>query len=94
MKVLPRLLTCSVLPGSCIVLRARQGPNGLRHREIPSSKPPERDGQHDFDFELGTWKIHLKRLVHALTGSNTWIEFDGTSVTRSRSIVQRATSKV
>jgi hypothetical protein len=42
----------------------------------------QRDGQHDFDFELGSWKIHLKRLVHPLTGSTTWVEFDGTSVTR------------
>lgn len=42
----------------------------------------QRDGQHDFDFELGTWKIHLKKLVHPLTGSNTWVEFDGDSVTR------------
>src|SRR5271156_5857062 len=41
-----------------------------------------RDGQHDFDFELGAWKIHLKKLVHPLTGSTTWVEFDGTSVTR------------
>jgi hypothetical protein len=41
-----------------------------------------RDGQHDFDFELGTWKIHLKRLLHPLTGSHKWVEFDGTSVTR------------
>jgi hypothetical protein len=40
-----------------------------------------RDGQHDFDFELGTWKIHLKRLPHPLTGSTTWVEFDGTTVT-------------
>ena len=44
--------------------------------------PAERDGQHDFDFELGSWKIHLKRRLHPLTGSNTWVEFDGTSVTR------------
>ena len=42
----------------------------------------ERDGQRDFDFELGSWKIHLKRRLHPLTGSNTWIDFDGTSVTR------------
>jgi hypothetical protein len=42
----------------------------------------QRDGQRDFDFELGTWKIHLKRLLHPLTGSTTWVEFDGTSVTR------------
>src|SRR6266702_6521827 len=44
--------------------------------------PVDRDGQHDFDFELGTWKIHLKRLAHPLTGSTTWVEFEGTSVTR------------
>jgi hypothetical protein len=43
---------------------------------------PQRDGQHDFDFELGTWKIHLKKLMHPLTGSTTWVEFDGSYVTR------------
>jgi len=49
-----------------------------------AATPPnaERDGQRDFDFELGSWKIHLKRRLHPLTGSNTWVEFDGTSVTR------------
>jgi hypothetical protein len=41
-----------------------------------------RDGQHDFDFELGSWKIHLKKLMHPLTNSTTWVEFDGTSATR------------
>jgi hypothetical protein len=48
----------------------------------PQAATEQRDGQHDFDFELGTWKIHLKRLLHPLTGSTTWVEFDGTSVTR------------
>jgi hypothetical protein len=42
----------------------------------------ERDGQHDFDFEIGTWKTHLSRLVHPLTGSTTWVELNGTSVVR------------
>lgn len=42
----------------------------------------EQDGQHDFDFALGTWKAHLKRLEHPLTGSNIWVEFDGTFVAR------------
>ena len=42
----------------------------------------ERDGQHDFDFALGSWKAHLKRLEHPLTGSKTWVEFDGTFVAR------------
>lgn len=42
----------------------------------------ERDGQHDFDFEIGSWKTHLRRLLHPLTGSTTWIEYEGTSVVR------------
>src|SRR5450631_3175732 len=42
----------------------------------------ERDGQHDFDFEFGTWKTHLKRLLHPLTGSTTWVEYDGITTVR------------
>ena len=45
-----------------------------------TSKP--RDGQHDFDFEIGTWKTHLKRLVKPLSGSTTWVEYDGTTVVK------------
>jgi hypothetical protein len=30
-----------------------------------------RDGQRDFDFNLGTWRTHVKRLLHPLTGSST-----------------------
>ena len=41
-----------------------------------------RDGSHDFDFEIGTWKTHLKRRQRPLTGSNTWVEYDGTSVVK------------
>jgi hypothetical protein len=37
-------------------------------------------GEHDFDFEIGLWKTHISRLVHPLTGSTTWVEYDGTSV--------------
>jgi hypothetical protein len=43
---------------------------------------PERDGQHDFDFEIGTWKTHLTRRLRPLTGSTTWVEYDGTTVVR------------
>ena len=42
----------------------------------------QRDGQHDFDFEIGTWKTHLRRLVRPLTGSTTWVEYEGTTVVR------------
>ena len=60
--------------------RAQQSSDGPK--EGASQAPAAHDGQHDFDFELGTWKIHLKRLMHPLTGSTTWVEFDGTSVTK------------
>ncbi|MEP7013417.1 MAG: hypothetical protein ABJC13_24105 [Acidobacteriota bacterium] len=41
-----------------------------------------RDGQKDFDFEIGSWRTHLKRLQHPLTGSTTWVEYEGTTVVR------------
>src|SRR5262245_499620 len=43
----------------------------------------QRDGSRDFDFEIGTWKTHLKRLVKPLSGSTTWVEYEGiTKVTK------------
>ena len=42
-----------------------------------------RDGQRDFDFNIGRWRTHLRRLDAPLTGSNRWIEYEGTSVVRS-----------
>src|SRR5215472_6971607 len=38
----------------------------------------DHDGQRDFDLFAGTWKAHTKYLAHPFTGSDTWIEFDGT----------------
>ena len=49
---------------------------------VAGSDDLKRDGQHDFDFEIGTWKTHLKRLQHPLTGSTTWVEYEGTTVVR------------
>jgi hypothetical protein len=42
----------------------------------------QRDGQKDFDFEIGTWKTKLKRLVKPLSGSKDWVEYEGTTVVR------------
>ncbi|HEX5575103.1 MAG TPA: hypothetical protein VFX42_04460 [Gemmatimonadales bacterium] len=41
-----------------------------------------RDGQHDFDFEIGTWHTRLSRLQKPLTGSTSWVEYVGTTVVR------------
>jgi hypothetical protein len=44
--------------------------------------PSIRDGRHDFDFEIGVCKTHLKRRAHPLSGSDTWSEYDGTTTVR------------
>ncbi len=42
----------------------------------------EQDGRTDFDFFVGTWKVHNRRLRERLKGSNSWEEFEGTAVAR------------
>lgn len=69
--------------GLGVILQPLHGP--AQQNSAPSTNSlqhTERDGQHDFDFEIGTWKTHLRRLVHPLTGSTTWIEYEGTTVVR------------
>jgi hypothetical protein len=48
----------------------------------PAERTTVRDGQHDFDFDLGTWKTHSSRLLYPLTGSTTWTDSDGVTVVK------------
>src|SRR6202012_5955227 len=48
----------------------------------PPAAPAMRDGQHDFDFSVGTWKTHITRLDKPLSGSTTWIKMEGTKAER------------
>lgn len=47
----------------------------------PAVVPPPavHDGAHDFDFLIGDWKAHVKRLPDRLVGSTRWVEYDGRS---------------
>ena len=79
------LLTCLLLCSLVVVLQSPQGfarPKSDTSSTNPQRTLKERDGQHDFDFEIGTWKTHLRRLLHPLTGSTTWVEYEGSSVVR------------
>ena len=40
---------------------------------------PQRDGSHDFDFLIGNWKAHVRRLPDRLNNSTAWVEYDGIS---------------
>ena len=39
-------------------------------------------GPHDFDFLVGHWQVHHRRLKERLANNHEWIEFEGTSVLR------------
>ena len=65
------LLTCGLLAGP---------PTAFAEMARPA--PPTLGGPHDFDFEFGDWKCHLSRRLRPLTGSNDWVQYDGTSIVR------------
>jgi hypothetical protein len=69
----------ALIPGAAA---ADTAPGSTQKASATPAADSERDGQHDFDFELGSWNIHLRKLLHPLSGSKEWVRFDGTSVTR------------
>jgi hypothetical protein len=52
-----------------------------RAEAAPPAVPPPvvHDGSHDFDFLIGDWKAHVRRLPDRLVGSTRWIDYDGVS---------------
>jgi hypothetical protein len=51
----------------------------LHPRLVSAQSAQQRDGAHDFDFLIGDWKAHVRRLPDRLVVSNAWIEYDGIS---------------
>jgi hypothetical protein len=73
-----RLHACASATLFCFFVVAAQDVS----KATAQTAPAERNGEHDFDFEIGSWKTHVSRLVHPLSGSKTWAEYDGTSIVR------------
>ena len=69
--VLSSLLVGCLLSTNALAQAAAAAP-------VQPSSNELRDGQHDFDFNIGTWKTHIRRLLHPLTGSNDWVDLNGT----------------
>jgi hypothetical protein len=82
-----RLLRVSICVLACYPVSAQMEATRVGDSSVVASSDSqhastERDGQHDFDWQLGTWKIHMSRLQHPLTGSTSWTELEGTVVVR------------
>ena len=41
-----------------------------------------RDGQHDFDFNIGVWHTHIRRVLDPFSGSGDSVELNGTVTVR------------
>ena len=71
-----RALACLLMLIAIPLASAQQPANATTSASAP------RDGQHDFDFEIGTWKTRLRRRLHPLSGSAEWTEYEGTTTVR------------
>jgi hypothetical protein len=84
MKPPKRISLFQLIVGTALIMDPTQT------RAQSDSHPDERarsnqspaHAQHDFDFEIGAWKTHLRRLLSPLTGSSDWVEYDRTTVVR------------
>jgi hypothetical protein len=70
---------------SCVAALAAAGALALAsaaYAQAPApmpAPPAPHDGGHDFDFLIGDWKAHVRRLPDRLVGASTWLEYDGIS---------------
>ena len=50
--------------------------------QTPTPTPAMHDGQHDFDFNIGVWHTHIKRILQPLASSSESVELNGTVTVR------------
>src|ERR1700676_5786033 len=50
--------------------------------QTPTPTPAVHDGQHDFDFNIGVWHTHIKRILDPFASSSESIELNGTVTVR------------
>src|SRR5690348_9059179 len=50
--------------------------------QTPTSTPAVRDGQHDFDFNIGVWHTHIKRTLDPFASNSGSVELNGTVTVR------------
>lgn len=76
MKIFKHLAVYLLLCCTLILLPAHENSAQM---DPKTASEQTHDGQKDFDFEIGVWKTKLRRLVKPLTGSTTWVDYEGTT---------------
>ena len=76
-----------MIQGSRVVIAAAAlllggPPLAVAAQQSPPIVAESRDGQRDFDWEVGEWTTHLSRLQRPLSGSSTWVKYEGVTVVR------------
>ena len=62
------------------ILKFRKPGLGQSHTAAPTAAA--RDGQHDFDFNIGVWHTHIKRTLDPFASSSESVELNGTVTVR------------
>src|ERR1700693_5457541 len=70
-KVVTVLVLCVTLAAPLLAQTAQTSDNPADF--------PQPDGSHDFDFLIGDWKAHVRRLPDRLNKSDVWVEYEGIS---------------
>jgi hypothetical protein len=74
------VVTCLIIglaaPGYIV---AQSSPGSAQTRSQTESAIP---GLHDFDFLVGRWRVHHRKLKERLANNHEWIEFEGTLVSQ------------
>ena len=50
--------------------------------QAPTPVPAVHDGQHDFDFSIGVWRTHIKRVLDPFASNSESVEMNGTVTVR------------
>lgn len=73
------LLRYAVSVSLAVVATIFTGLPARASQDVPKpQQTPNLSGVHDFDFFIGSWRTHSRRLKYRLVGSHDWEEFDGT----------------
>jgi hypothetical protein len=85
--ILAVLAIFSALAAMTFVVAQPEKPSVITNKQTESGKMEskggkgemDRTGVNDFDFFIGAWRVHHRRLKERLANSHEWVEFDGTS---------------